>query len=244
MKLPDISLAVKSLITKIGGPLLAIDTATAIGSIALATSTKCYEQTLAAAARPSDTLACVINELFIKAGIGGCDLKGIIVGLGPGSFTGLRVALATVKGLAFSAETPVYGVSSLALLAAGYGVGLSAPILDARRGEVFCAVYEVKDDGVVALKVEDAVRTPLEFARLLTNSNSEYDLVKIIGDKSASSAEVANACGKTIFEIPAPRAAAGFLLAADRIYKQQKENILTLIPRYLRASAAEQSIQS
>ena len=71
------------------------------------------------------------------------------VSIGPGSFTGLRVGLATVKGLAFGTDRSVAPVSTLAALARnGLGEALPvAPLLDARRGEVYAAAYAAGDAG-------------------------------------------------------------------------------------------------
>ena len=80
----------------------------------------------------------------------------IVVGIGPGTFTGVRIAVATARGLSLALDVPVLGVSSLSALAAAAaaqegpgrpGAELAAlvPVIDARRGQVFYAVYEVCD---------------------------------------------------------------------------------------------------
>lgn len=76
------------------------------------------------------------------------DLAAIAVGVGPGSFTGLRIGIATARALASAAGLPLRPVSSLAALAAGIEEGgpgkglLALPLIDARRGELFAALYE------------------------------------------------------------------------------------------------------
>jgi tRNA threonylcarbamoyladenosine biosynthesis protein TsaB len=75
------------------------------------------------------------DQLFRESGADRRELTGIAVGTGPGSFTGLRVGLATARGLAFALGVPVAGVSTLEALSAGAPGAL--PVIDARRGEVF-----------------------------------------------------------------------------------------------------------
>jgi tRNA threonylcarbamoyladenosine biosynthesis protein TsaB len=75
------------------------------------------------------------DDLLSKAGIERDELEGIVVGTGPGSYTGLRMGLVTARTLAFALDVPVAGVSTLAALAAGSPGAV--PVVDARRGEVF-----------------------------------------------------------------------------------------------------------
>jgi tRNA threonylcarbamoyladenosine biosynthesis protein TsaB len=76
-----------------------------------------------------------------QAGAGFGDLRAIAVGVGPGSFTGLRIGVATARALAAAGGLPLVGVSSLAALAAGIEAELTLPLIDARRGELFAALY-------------------------------------------------------------------------------------------------------
>jgi len=79
-------------------------------------------------------------------------LDGLVVGLGPGSFTGLRIGVASAKAIAFSLSIPVVGVSSLDAMAIGArsmeGTTL-CPLIDARKGQVFTAFYETEDNGKI-----------------------------------------------------------------------------------------------
>jgi tRNA threonylcarbamoyladenosine biosynthesis protein TsaB len=81
------------------------------------------------------TLLEDVDALLRQAGARTGDIQGLAVGTGPGSFTGLRVGLATARGLALALGVPVAGVSTLDALAAGAPGAL--PVIDARRGEVF-----------------------------------------------------------------------------------------------------------
>jgi tRNA threonylcarbamoyladenosine biosynthesis protein TsaB len=70
------------------------------------------------------------------------DLDAIAVGVGPGGFTGLRIGVSTARALAAARGLPLRPVSSLAALAAGIEADLALPLIDARRGEVFAALYD------------------------------------------------------------------------------------------------------
>jgi tRNA threonylcarbamoyladenosine biosynthesis protein TsaB len=83
-----------------------------------------------------------VAEVMERAGMAWGDLRAIAVGVGPGTFTGLRIGIATARALAAAADLPVRRVSSLAALAAGIDAPLRLPLIDARRGEVFAALFE------------------------------------------------------------------------------------------------------
>ena len=83
-----------------------------------------------------------VAEAMERAGVDWTDLDAIAVGVGPGTFTGLRIGIATARALATAAGLPLRRVSSLAALAAGIDNLVRLPLIDARRGEVFAALYE------------------------------------------------------------------------------------------------------
>ena len=83
-----------------------------------------------------------VAEVMERAGVDFGDLDAIAVGVGPGTFTGLRIGIATARALATAADLPLRPVSSLAALAAGIDDPLRLPLVDARRGEVFAALFQ------------------------------------------------------------------------------------------------------
>jgi tRNA threonylcarbamoyladenosine biosynthesis protein TsaB len=83
-----------------------------------------------------------VHDVMGRAGVGFADLDAVAVGLGPGTFTGLRIGVATARALAKAHGLPVRGVSSLAALAAGMPDGSRLPLIDAKRGEVYGALFE------------------------------------------------------------------------------------------------------
>jgi tRNA threonylcarbamoyladenosine biosynthesis protein TsaB len=82
-----------------------------------------------------------VARVMAEAGLTYADLHGIAVGVGPGTFTGLRIGVATARALAHAADLPVHPVSSLAALAEGIEADLRLPLIDAKRGELFAALY-------------------------------------------------------------------------------------------------------
>jgi tRNA threonylcarbamoyladenosine biosynthesis protein TsaB len=111
--------------------ILAFDTATDVATSALVEEGEVLGERTSRAV----TLLEDVDALLRQAGARTGDIQGLAVGTGPGSFTGLRVGLATARGLAFALGVPVAGVSTLEALSAGAPGAL--PVIDARRGEVF-----------------------------------------------------------------------------------------------------------
>lgn len=128
--------------------LLGLDTSTA-GSAAcvLRADGEAFEELPAAErllAPPAHAreLMPAVDLVMERAGVGFEHLDAIAVGVGPGGFTGLRIGIVTARSLARAARVELRPVSSLAALAAGAGEGLALPLIDAKRGEVFAALYE------------------------------------------------------------------------------------------------------
>jgi tRNA threonylcarbamoyladenosine biosynthesis protein TsaB len=90
----------------------------------------------------SRELLPMVADLMERADIRWGDVDGLAVGVGPGTFTGLRIGVATARALATAAGLPVHPVSSLAALAAAVDEPLVLPLIDAKRGELFAAVFE------------------------------------------------------------------------------------------------------
>ena len=152
----------------VSGPVLALDTTGALGSVALGTvaSARVRHETLrvfSPSNRHSRQLLPAIRELLAEAGVRSEELALIVATRGPGSFTGLRIGLATAQGFALALGIPAVGVSSLdaaaladsTLISAGNSSGSSSGgpssgrparrrlvLVDALRGEVFAAVYD------------------------------------------------------------------------------------------------------
>ena len=95
--------------------------------------------------RHEEQLSEALDTVLLKAGKEFSDLEGIIIGTGPGSFVGVRVAMATGKGIAVAQQVPLWGVSTLAALAHGVKQDAQGPILsliDARRGQGYARRFD------------------------------------------------------------------------------------------------------
>lgn len=123
--------------------LLAIDTTTAACSVALARSGELVAEVTTVIPRShSQRLLPLVDGLFQETPCSIADVDALAVSRGPGSFTGLRIGLATVRGLALALDKPVTGVCTLEVLAHGAGArGLICPVLNARREQVYTALY-------------------------------------------------------------------------------------------------------
>ena len=113
---------------------LAFDTATAVATSALVDG----DEVLGERVSRAQTLLEAVDALLRQAGAHPTDLDRLAVGLGPGSFTGVRIGLAAARGLALSLDLPGSGVSTLVALAAGASGAL--PVVDAKRREIFTLV--------------------------------------------------------------------------------------------------------
>lgn len=125
--------------------MLAVDTTTERGSVALAEDASVRgEVRLACPDGHSRRLLPAIEFLLGSLGLGPRDVEGFAVTTGPGSFTGLRVGLSTVQGLALASGRPCLGMSALDVLAARVAGAAPATVamMDAYRGEVYGAVYD------------------------------------------------------------------------------------------------------
>ncbi len=123
--------------------LLALDTSTSIASLALFDGERVSSETTWLAGREHSTrLLLEVQTAFERVGLSQSDLTGLVVARGPGSYTGVRVALSVAKGIAAALKLPAWGVNSLDVLA--YAATTDLPIravLEAGRGRYATALY-------------------------------------------------------------------------------------------------------
>jgi tRNA threonylcarbamoyladenosine biosynthesis protein TsaB len=121
---------------------LAFDTATEWCSAALWLDGACVHREVHAGQKHSDLLVPMLMQLLAESGLTLHQLDGLVYGMGPGSFTGLRIASGVAQGLALAADLPVLGVSTLETLAEEADADQVLACLDARMHEVYAALYE------------------------------------------------------------------------------------------------------
>ncbi len=220
--------------------ILAVDTATQSCSVAVAADgVGLAETTFVSKQTHSKHVMGMIEALLGLSGFDLTDMNAFAVTSGPGSFTGLRIGIAMVKGFAAALDKPLIGISSLEILAhqAGPFEGVICPMLDARQKEVYYSAYRQKEGqliGVMEAKVGPprealtAVQPPALFigdgARLYWPNIKEQhgELVKLAPESQS-----------TI------RAAVLARLATDRFKHNRIDAVETFAPLYLRKSHAE-----
>lgn len=144
-------------------PTLAIDTATEVLALALGEGESVIAESSIDAGRSHlELLLPAADKMLEDAGMTISDITAIVVGTGPGTFSGLRVGIASARALAQSAEIPLFGACTLDALAKELAAGMVStppdwvlPLIDARRGQVFARLY--KNEGKKGLKTESEV---------------------------------------------------------------------------------------
>ena len=135
------------------GVLLAFDTSSAVGSVAVGQEGVVLAHAeLEEQRKHASALVPAIRKVLLEAGIDKSELDGIVVGEGPGSFTGVRVAAATAKGMVHALGLPLWPISSLTATALSVGGhGVRYVLFDARKQRVYGACYGVGKMGIETL---------------------------------------------------------------------------------------------
>jgi tRNA threonylcarbamoyladenosine biosynthesis protein TsaB len=219
--------------------LLIIDTSTNSTSVALTVNGRLSAEWLV---NPENTHSSALLrslDLVLESAALSLDaIDAFGITLGPGSFTGLRVGIATVKGLSLATGTPVVGFSSLAMLAMNlpFAACPVCPMLDARKSEVYAALYRCGDLPEAIL--DDCVASPADFldrilepALFIGSGALRYrDLITDrLGDKARFAPDACHV----------PRASSGAVLAADQFSRGVIIPAGELLPVYIRPSEAE-----
>ncbi len=220
--------------------ILALDTSTRSCSVALLEDEKLLVETAVCVPQThSAHLLGMVEQAFRLAGWKPERLEGLAVGVGPGSFTGLRIGIATAKGIAYAAGIPCVGVGSLEALAASLLPRHDdiCALIDARRGELYAAVYRAEGERLLPRLAEQAI----PIAPLLSMLRGPH---LFVGDGALlHAAEIRAALGEGARFAPAgqhaPRAGVIGRLARERLAQAPGDRGFELTPRYLRAPDAE-----
>ncbi|MDD2373015.1 MAG: tRNA (adenosine(37)-N6)-threonylcarbamoyltransferase complex dimerization subunit type 1 TsaB [Syntrophomonadaceae bacterium] len=228
--------------------ILAIDSATPVAGVALLNEEKLIKEEFSNYKKThSETLMVMVDRVLRECQCTIGQVDAFAVTIGPGSFTGLRIGLAAVKGLSMATGKPVTGVSTLDTLA--YNLwgsdALVCPLLDARKQEVYCGFYDVTDAVPYALS-ENLACSPAEFTAKARDMAREKkkDCIILLGDGYYPYADFFQQQLGNSLQIPPPhlmlpRAAALGSLGLKKAHKGEFEDIFKLRPVYIRLSEAE-----
>lgn len=220
--------------------ILAIDTSTNIGTLALYSSETGVvgEITLNVKQNHSAITMTTLDTLLNLTGVDKKEIDKIAVSIGPGSFTGIRIGVGLAKGLAYALKKPMAGINELDLLAHMYtGDKKVVAMLDARKERVFCGVYRRENDTFV-LEGEYMAE---ELENILENITEE---TVFVGDGAFIYKEIIkNKIGnKAIFVPNSLNISRASMLAEMAINKE--DNLFTLEPYYVTKSQAEREKES
>jgi tRNA threonylcarbamoyladenosine biosynthesis protein TsaB len=223
--------------------ILAADTATAINTVAVCEDGRTLAETVVKCGRThAERLLDTVTWVLGEAGLHLHDIDALAISVGPGSFTGLRVGLATWKGLAFGQGLPLVGVPTLAAMSRIPGTtdGLCCPVLDARMGEVFAAGFRF-ESGARQQVISDCV-APIE---AVAEKLERCERVIMFGDGVDAYEERIQACLPRVCLLSrmfwAPRASAVAAEAYEMLLSGYTADAAAVRPVYLRKSQAEQN---
>ncbi len=189
----------------------------------------------------SQTLLSMAESLMASCGVAPGDIDAVGVAAGPGSFTGVRIGVAAAKGFAWGRELPCVGVSTLAAMAVGFGAwqGYVCPVMDARRSQVYNALFRVDCGNYTRIREDRAI----SLRDLGEDVKNLPGPIFLVGDGSVL-------CYNTLLEtVPGlvlppehrrHQRAAGVALETARILETgARPSGAELVPNYLRLSQAE-----
>ncbi len=224
--------------------ILSIDTATPCSSVALTRGTRKNGTVLASLSLSSRIthsrrLLSIIDYLMSETAVDWASIEAIAVSLGPGSFTGLRIGMATAKGLAFGADKQMIGVSTLDGLASKCAPSpWICAVLDARKKEVYAAFYRTDGEGLTVLSGMPMVISPEKLAECITDPIVMVgDGVNVYGDVWSSLLET-----EVLFapsHLHQPSAASLGFIGKEKLQEGDVLTAAEAAPVYIRSSDAE-----
>jgi len=204
--------------------VLGIDTATRFADVAIVRDGVVVAEARSDARSRGTDLLVLVDRVCAEAKLAPRELDAVAIGAGPGSFTSLRIGMATAKGIAFAAGKPLWAVSSLAALADPGPDERVAGVLDARRGEVYAGVFVRDGDRVVTVD-DERTMSPDHVAAL--------GATRYVGDAAAAYPQLASLPG-VWDRTPTGAAVARLALAGSRA-----DVLVTGVPAYIRPAEAE-----
>lgn len=226
--------------------ILSIDSATEAASCSVIEDNKLLgEITFNYKKQHSVILMTMIDNLLNNINKTIADIDGFAVSKGPGSFTGLRIGMSTVKGLSQGTNKPFVSISSLDALAynLAYSDGLLCPILNALRGNVYTALYSF--EGSKLKRLSDYMVISMD--ELITMLKEKNKAITFIGDGTYIFEQLIKASLPNAKFAPASlnltRAAALGELGLEKLLLGEEDNLYTSAPIYIRKSQAEREYE-
>lgn len=223
-----------------GAFYLALDTSGPTGHVALGKGASVLARVrLEGRGQHAARVVGAVEQVLAEGSVDRADLAGVVVGEGPGSFTGVRVAAATAKGLARGLDVPLWAVSSLAAAAVGDlgrgGPGVRYVLFDARGERVYAACYGVGSRGVETLRPPHAG----ELRELL--AGDVPDAAAFTGDGAVRHRSLIEGAGFDVLPPPVGEPTADALLHLMGLHPGTPPvaELGTWEPRYVKASSAE-----
>ena len=226
--------------------VLGIDTSSQTGTVAvLEGDTVLAEVAVTSTQTHARRLMSAVDATLEMAGLTIAGCEGFAVTTGPGSFTGLRIGISTIKGLGFATKKPVTGVSTLDALAYQFPSfpHLVCPVLDARKGQIYTSLCEC--DGYMKWKrlVDDCATEPRQWLKQIQR------LCLFVGDGATVYGElIRETLGSFAYFAPPylnkVRASVVAYIGMRQILNGQIADVARLVPHYIRKSDAEIKLQS
>ena len=212
--------------------ILAIDTTTRFLCLGIHDKGINYEYTIEMGPRLSSLLAVTIERSLNALGYDPSDIDYFACGLGPGSFTGIRVGVAAIKGFGLALEKPIVGIPTLDLLARNTDIkeGYVVPAVDAKRNLIYCAIFK-KNNGSIKRTSPYMLLGPDEFCRKVSaHSFILGDAVALYRQEMLKGIKGANLLDKDYWY---PRPDKLLDIALEKIRKKKVTNAFAVKPIYL-----------
>ncbi|WBW98514.1 tRNA (adenosine(37)-N6)-threonylcarbamoyltransferase complex dimerization subunit type 1 TsaB [Oceanirhabdus sp. W0125-5] len=227
--------------------ILSIDTSTQCASCALIDDTRLLgEITFNYKKQHSVIMMNIIHNLLSNCGSTLQDIDGFVVSKGPGSFTGLRIGMSTVKGLSHGSNKPFVSISTLDSLAfnLSHSTGIVCSIIDALRDNVYYGIYRFDSEGKM-VKLEDVSRSSLD--NLLEKLKSHEESVTFIGDCTDKFKDrILNASSNFViasYNNNIVRASSLAFIGRELLERGEYDNLYDSAPIYLVKSQAEREYE-
>lgn len=222
---------------------LAIDTATKVCTVALCRERELLaEYTINMGMTHSEGLLPQLEQLLARTGVEKKDIGLLAVSMGPGSFTGLRIGLATAEAMAYAWQCCLHGVDTLKALA--YNIQLEgivlSPVLDAQKGNFYQALYQWQNGQLVELAPVAVVNAQEALERIALQGTPAL----LMGECERLVKKVPDGLPTWVREAPValrmPRASSVAWAALDEFDPETDKKIFGLEPYYIRRSEAEE----